>query len=42
MEAVVGFEPKQGVSDPLWEIHKARVSLDLNVGAEKVTPLFKE
>jgi len=42
MEAVVGFEPKQGVSDPLWEIHKAKASLDLNVGAEKVTSLFKE
>jgi FlaA1/EpsC-like NDP-sugar epimerase len=42
MEAVAGFEPKQGVSDPLWEIHKAKASLDVNVGAEKVTPLFKE
>jgi FlaA1/EpsC-like NDP-sugar epimerase len=46
MEAVDGFEPKEEVSDPLWEIYNSSANLAAStkpaVEVAKVTPLFKE
>jgi FlaA1/EpsC-like NDP-sugar epimerase len=52
MEAVDGFEPKEGVADPLWDANKIEGQLTQPPGAldqqviegagEKVTPLFKK
>lgn len=47
IEAVDGFEPKEEVSDPLWEIYysEKNKSLEASEATElttKVTPLFKE
>ncbi len=39
MEAVDGFEPKEEVSDPLWDSAESRA--DKNLGT-KITPLFKD
>ena len=52
MEAVDGFEPKEGVADPLWDANKIEGQLTQPPGAldqqviegagKKVTPLFKK
>ena len=46
MEAVDGVEPKEGASDPLWEIYYANYNKDPSQTAEsqeqKVTPLFPD
>ena len=52
LEAVDGFEPKEKISDPLWQIKSDEYATDLNnndLGAEgaggesaKVTRLFRE
>ena len=46
MEAVDGFEPKEEVSDPLWEINYANDNSNSSKIAEsqeqKVTPLFPD
>ena len=47
MEAVDGFEPKEEVSDPLWEIYNSnmnsqKAAVENKVEVAKVTPLFKE
>jgi FlaA1/EpsC-like NDP-sugar epimerase len=43
MEAVDGFEPKEEVSDPLWEIYYSRKNAEsAQDAAQKITPLFKE
>ena len=41
MEAVDGFEPKEEVSDPLWDINKSAEILPEKEVAN-ITPLFKE
>jgi FlaA1/EpsC-like NDP-sugar epimerase len=40
MEAVVGFEPKDEVSDPQWEGREEQ-SLPTQEQSPKITPLFK-
>jgi hypothetical protein len=40
MKAVVGFEPKDKVSDPQWEDREEK-SLQTDDQSSKVTPLFK-
>jgi FlaA1/EpsC-like NDP-sugar epimerase len=40
MEAVVGFEPKDEVSDPQWE-GREELSLPTHEQSPKITPLFK-
>lgn len=47
MEAVDGFEPKEEVNDPLWEIYNSNRDAnaaidDKKVEVAKVTPLFKD
>lgn len=42
IEAVDGFEPKEEVSDPLWEINYSSVAADRDSDEAKITPLFKE
>ena len=39
LEVVDGFEPKEGISDPLWEARTAAVP-DAQEPQDKVTPLF--
>ena len=41
MVAVDGFEPKEEVSDPLWDINKSAEILPEKEVAN-ITPLFKE
>ena len=41
MEAVDGFEPKEEVSDPLWDINKP-VEILPEKEVANITPLFKE
>ena len=41
IEAVDGFEPKEEVSDPLWDINKSMEDMPVKEVAN-VTPLFKE
>ncbi|PCJ28477.1 MAG: hypothetical protein COA96_01150 [SAR86 cluster bacterium] len=42
MEAVDGFEPKEGASDPLWDLrHSTHSDIDKSE-PNKITPLFKD